>query len=78
MVDPLGVQVGHAPGYIGGKREAEPPIEGDGVVLKDVVQTPLGAVLADDAEIVRVLHSGSHKLAQVRVIQGPAYRQQRQ
>ena len=64
-----GMQVGHSSCDVSGKGEAEPPVQGDVVILEDVVEASLGAVLVDKVELMNVLHSGSDELAQVWVIQ---------
>ena len=68
MIYLLGVQVGHPSCYVRGKGESEPPIQGDVIILEHIVETSLGAVLSDDAEIPNVLHSCSNELAQVLMI----------
>lgn len=71
MVDLLGVQVRHSPGHVLGKGETEPPVEGNVVILQHIVETSLGTVLLDDAEITDVLDGSSDELAQVWVIYFP-------
>ena len=71
MYNPLRMQVSHPFSNVRSKGEAEPPIEGDVIIQQDIVQTSLGAVFIDDMKLVLILDSGSNKLAQVWMIQGP-------
>ena len=72
MVDLFAMEVGHASGRVRGKGESKPPIQGNVVILQHVVETALGAVLADDAQVSHVLDRGSDEFAQVRVVQDSA------
>ena len=70
------MEVGHASCYVLCKGEPEAPVQWDIIVLQHVIQTSLGTVLRDDAEVCSLLDCGSDEPAEVRVVQFPVRKQQ--
>jgi hypothetical protein len=58
------MEVRESASNVSSKGEPEPPVQGDVVVLKDIVQTSFWSVFRDDSN-VRRLDSSSNELAEV-------------